>query len=64
MQCQPTFVRWHQARIAVEVNFVPLSETTVAGQPRTELIAAKSRATRAPDGDVSATKASHSRLWS
>ena len=51
-----------KARMAFEVNSVPLSEMIIAGFPRRSMIAANSRATRTPDSDVSATKARHSRV--
>lgn len=46
-----------QARIAMLVNSVPLSETHVVGLPRTAMMASSSRATRAPESEVSATSA-------
>ena len=48
--------------MAFEVNSVPLSEMIIMGLPRRSMIAANSRATRAPDSDVSATSARHSRV--
>lgn len=46
------------------MNSVPLSLTTVLGFPRTSNSVANSRATLAPDRDVSAIRATHSRVQS
>jgi hypothetical protein len=46
------------------VSSVPLSLTIIAGQPRQAITASSSRPTRAPDNDVSATNAMHSRVKS
>ena len=50
-----------QRRMADEVSSMPLSLTTVCGLPRIPIRLVSSRATRAPDSDVSATSARHSR---
>ena len=50
--------------MATLVSSVPLSLTTVDGQPRWAPIASNSRATRCPGSDVSATSARHSRVKS
>ena len=46
----------------VEVYSVPLSLTMVSGRPRCRMTASNSRTTRAPDSEVSATSARHSRV--
>jgi hypothetical protein len=46
------------------VSSAPLSETTIAGRPRTAIKVSSSRATRRPGNDVSATKVRHSRVKS
>ena len=51
-----------QARIAFEVSSVPLSDVTAAGRPRPSMIRSSSRATRAPESELSATSARHSRV--
>ena len=48
--------------MAFEVNSVPLSLTMVSGRPRCWMMMSSSRATRAPDSEVSATSATHSRV--
>ena len=50
--------------IAFEVNSVPLSVTTVWGFPRASNRVANFRATLAPDREVSAIRARHSRVLS
>ena len=46
------------------VNSVPLSLTIISGRPRRAITASSSRPTLAPDSDVSATRAMHSRVKS
>jgi len=46
------------------VNSVPLSETIMPGLPRRPINAVSSRATRAPEMDVSGIAAKHSRVTS
>ena len=46
------------------VSSVPLSLTIIAGGPRRAITASSSRPTRAPDNEVSATNARHSRVKS
>jgi len=53
-----------QRRIAMLVNSVPLSLTTVSGRPRLAMMASSSQTTRPPDSYVSTTRAKHSRVWS
>jgi hypothetical protein len=64
MKCHSTCRSCDQRRIEVDVNSVPLSLTTASGLPRITAIAPSSRATLAPDSDVSATNAKHSRVKS
>ena len=49
-------------KIARLVSSVPLSLTIIGGLPRSATIASSSRATRAPDSDVSTTSARFSRV--
>jgi hypothetical protein len=49
--------------MALDVSSVPLSLTIIAGRPRHCTMVSNSRATRAPDNDVSATSARHSRVY-
>ena len=49
---------------AMLVISVPLSETMVLGFPRPAMRLSSSRASRAPDSDVSATRQRHSRVKS
>jgi len=46
------------------VSSVPLSDTHVFGLPRIAMMVSSSRATRAPESEVSATSARHSRVQS
>jgi hypothetical protein len=64
MVCHSTCRSWDQRRIEVEVSSGPLSLTTISGLPRIVVNVSSSRATRAPDSDVSATSARHSRVKS
>jgi len=50
--------------MAREVNSVPLSLTTMQGEPRISTILSSSRATRMPDRELSTTTARLSRLKS
>ena len=61
MRCQSIFRSSAKVRIAFEVNSVPLSLTTVAGLPRASNSVAGSRTTLAPESEVSAISARHSR---
>jgi len=58
------FVSCDYCRIAVLVSSVPLSLTMVCGLPRRATIASSSRPTLAPESEVSATSARHSRVKS
>ena len=51
-------------RIAMLVSSVPLSETQLLGRPRRAISVSSSRATRAPDSDVSGISARLSRVKS
>src|SRR5215210_4729554 len=53
-----------QARMAFEVNSVPLSETIIPGLPRRAINGVSSRATRLPEIEVSGIAARHSRVTS
>jgi hypothetical protein len=64
MYCQSVLQSSAKVRIALEVNAVPLSLTTVASLPREPNRVSRSRATLAPDWDVSAIRARHSRVQS
>jgi len=48
--------------VAREVSSVPLSETIVFGLPQSRMQRSSSWTTRAPDREVSATSARHSRV--
>src|SRR5712664_2416389 len=50
--------------MALLVSSLPLSLTTIFGLPRSPISRSSSRATRAPESEVSATNARHSRVQS
>lgn len=60
MSCQSILRSSAKVRIVFEVSSVPLSLTTVTGLARTSNSVTRSRASLAPDRDVSAIRAKHS----